>query len=123
MVKLHYLTLLATPILALPADLVERTTDVCTTGIYAELAPVLKNYPIAVAFCKKYYPVTCPTSKKRDAAPEPEPELELEVEAQSLEARTDSKTAWVKALKQTKQVVKTMCSCILPKVCDVAASW
>lgn len=53
---------------AVPAQhLEERTANVCRSGIYGELAPILQGYPIAQAFCSAVFPVGCTAqATKRD---------------------------------------------------------
>lgn len=41
------------------APLVETRDNVCSSGIYGELSPILKLYPIAQEFCTIFYPVSC----------------------------------------------------------------
>ncbi|KAJ9603343.1 hypothetical protein H2200_012121, partial [Cladophialophora chaetospira] len=47
----------------------ERGSNVCSSGIYGELAPILAQYQIAQQFCSAAYPVSCtPRLAKRRPA-------------------------------------------------------
>lgn len=50
------------------APLVETRDNVCSNGIYGELSPILKQYPIAVAWCSAFYPVSCSSGLTKRAA-------------------------------------------------------
>jgi hypothetical protein len=45
------------------------TYNICSSGIYGELAPILVQYPIAQSFCSKYFPVKCLTGGVKSRAP------------------------------------------------------
>ena len=42
--------------------------DVCYSGIYGELAPILADYSIAQAYCTQVYPLKCPAKAQKRAA-------------------------------------------------------
>lgn len=62
--------LLATvlPLSTTAFPLIEVRSNVCQSGIYGELAPILSDFPIAQAFCTAVYPVLCTTAGKQKRA-------------------------------------------------------
>lgn len=51
------------------APLEERAADVCQSGIFAELGPILQTYSYAQALCSAAYPPQCTTANKRKRQP------------------------------------------------------
>lgn len=101
---LYTLTVLAAP------QVEARAANICNTGIYAELSPLLKQYPIALAYCKLVYPLPCtrvPIVKlvqRRDA------NNEEDIVARA--PNTEAAAAWAKCQRQPRNVISTICSCI-----------
>lgn len=51
------------------APLVESRDNLCSGGVYAELSPILKQYPQAAQYCSANYPVSCTSEITKRAAP------------------------------------------------------
>ncbi|KAF9872064.1 hypothetical protein CkaCkLH20_10401 [Colletotrichum karsti] len=60
-------SMLSTTAITSPAQ--APASNVCCTGIYGELSPALRDFPVAQAFCKAVFPVKCTTSNNNGAAP------------------------------------------------------
>lgn len=107
----------------------ERAGDVCGSGIYGELVPYLKPYPVAQAFCSAVYPVKCSSVNKAKrqlsttskisttpTAPSTIPKISTTSSKSSSKTTTSSidpkASAWSKCQKQGGNVVSTICSCI-----------
>lgn len=131
--------------------LFEIRDDICSSDIYGELSPILKQYPIAVAFCSAIYPVSCTSGGRRNllarstssTSTTPIKPLPTASTASPTSAATKTNnaattgtqasssvdlraSAWSKGQRQPLSVVKTICSCIeIPKVClsGCLSSW
>lgn len=106
--------LFAILVAALPR--IEERANICSSGIYGELVPVLASYPVAQSFCTQIFPVKCTTKRaKQRAAPSTTKRRTPMTTSSSSDRRAP---AWAKCQKQPKNVVSTLCSCIqTPKVC------
>lgn len=111
-------------VVAAPPNLEQRSGNVCSSGIYGELAPLLKGYAPAVQYCSAHYPLTCTTAHKRQnivrqaTTPRPTPTVTTTTTTTTTPKTTtttskDTKaSAWSKCQGQGGGVVSTMCSCI-----------
>lgn len=106
----------------------EARAGVCDAGIYGELAPILKPYPIAQAFCTSYFPVKCTstaavakrratttTTFKTSKSSMSSTTLTTSKPATSSSSKSTQNpisSAWSKCQQQGAGVVSTMCSCI-----------
>jgi hypothetical protein len=117
--------------------------DVCGSGIYGELAPILKGYPIAQSYCSSKFPLACTTAPKllhrapsttkatNNANKPPSTTTKTTTTTTMTKPTTTTTTtkstttttgspssAWSKCQGQGAGVVSTMCSCIIgpPKV-------
>lgn len=130
-----------------------QVRDVCSSGVYSELVPILKGYPVAQQFCAAFYPLTCSGPKLKRAASVTRSTassksttttksnssnlVTSKAQSTSTTARISipSKTttttatggaqvsAWAKCLNQGSTVVATICSCIQGVSCNVTAIW
>lgn len=100
-------------------------SDVCGSGTYGELVPIIKSYPIAQAFCSAAYPPACTTTPGRSRGKRlPQSLVEKRVAssvtsdsplptpmiiARAINAQS---SAWSRVGKQPKSVISVICSCI-----------
>ena len=110
--------LFSSSVLGLP-HLDERgTKSVCASALYAELIPVLKDFPAAQSFCKIARPIKDCSSvgvHQRSASP-PTPK------AQDVKFRAQT-AAFAKLILQAKGITSTFCSCIqYSQACSTTSS-
>lgn len=96
-------------------DIGVRGDNICWSGIYGELTPILRGHQLAQAFCNAKFPPRCTSAKshkrcadikRREAMPN-QP-------SKSSTTKPSDKTAsaWSKCQQQPYQVISTLCSCI-----------
>lgn len=112
--------------------------DICGSGIYGELAPYLKPYPLAQAFCTAAFPPQCTTEKAKKRSPyaststtsgqktttpkstsskttSSKPPSTLSTTTATSKASTTADkmaSAFSKCRNQPGNVISTLCSCI-----------
>ena len=121
---LHSLLIVASP--------VEERTDVCQSGLYGELVPILKPFIPAQAYCAQAYPAKCSAQTKLKArgvsvvfttsktsttlvAPNATPKSSTSLSKTTTKAVNPKESALVKLLQQGRGVISTLCSCIQDK--------
>lgn len=117
-----FLLLLQTSlIVAIPLE-GRNNGDVCQRGLYGELVPVLKQFSPAQVYCAQAYPAKCGSQGKLKKRTSPKVSTTTAAPSTTTKMTTSSKTttkaanpkesALSKLLKQGKEVVSTLCSCI-----------
>lgn len=109
------------------ASLEARGTNdnACNRGIYAEVANALKSHPPAQSFCAAAYPIKCTVKQKRSPPGSTTTSSSVIPKAQATATTTqaaagsprpgDTKAAaWSQVLKQGRDFVSTLCSCLQP---------
>lgn len=97
-------------------------SNICDRGIYAELGPVLSEYPIAQAICSALYPVECTeTASHQKREPASTTSLSMTTHSSTVEttpipSRSTTQdrnvSAWSRFRTQPANVASAICSCI-----------